>query len=207
MSDHAQPPPTLLVASANKGKLRELSALLPGFALCSLRDVGIDDLDEPGADYRSNAIAKALEASCRTGLVALADDSGLEVDALGSAPGWFSARFGGAHGDDQRNREALLEALRSVADGLRGARFRCCVAVADAKGPLGARVLLGLGACEGRVLDAPRGGGGFGYDPLLVPEGHRETLAELDERVKNAISHRARAIASVLPALRSYLAR
>jgi XTP/dITP diphosphohydrolase len=197
--------PTLLVASANRGKLLELGEMLSGWPLRSLRDVGIDDLDEPGADYRSNATAKALEASRRTGMIALADDSGLEVDALGHAPGWFSARFGGSHGRDAANREALLAALEGVPLALRRARFRCCVAVADVRGPLQGRVLLGFGACEGTVLTAPRGEGGFGYDPLLVPEGYEQTLAELDPRIKNGISHRARAIDDVLPALASYL--
>jgi XTP/dITP diphosphohydrolase len=204
MSDVA--PPTLLVATANQGKLRELRVLIDGFSLVSLRDVGIDDLDEPGADYRSNATAKALEASRRSGLLAIADDSGLEVDALGGAPGWFSARFGGTHGRDQANREALVEALRGVAAPARTARFRCCVAVADCKGALDDRVLLGVGTCGGRVIEAPRGSGGFGYDPLLIPDGYDETLAELEEAVKNALSHRARAIAAVMPALRAYVA-
>lgn len=198
--------PTLLVATANQGKLRELRELLQSFSLLSLKDVGIDDLDEPGADYRSNAIAKALEASRRAGMIALADDSGLEVDALGHAPGWFSARFGGAHGRDAANRETLLRAMHGVPEALRGARFRCCVAVADVRGPLGARVLVGMGTCGGRVLDAPRGAGGFGYDPLLVPDGYEHTLAELDERIKNAISHRAQAIHEIAPALRAYFA-
>jgi XTP/dITP diphosphohydrolase len=199
--------PTLLVATANQGKLRELRELLREFSLVSLRDVGIDDLDEPGADYRTNAVAKAREASRRAGMIALADDSGLEVDALGHAPGWFSARFGGTHGRDAANRAALLSALDGVSPALRGARFRCCVAVADVEGPLADRVLLGVGTCGGRVLEAPRGQGGFGYDPLLVPDGYEHTLAELDEATKNVISHRARAIADVAPALRAYLRR
>ncbi|MFO0556761.1 MAG: RdgB/HAM1 family non-canonical purine NTP pyrophosphatase [Polyangiales bacterium] len=197
---------TLLVATANQGKLRELRELLQGFSLVSLKDVGIDDLDEPGADYRSNAVAKAREASKRAGMIALADDSGLEVDALGHAPGWFSARFGGTHGRDAANRETLIAAMRGVGEALRGARFRCCVAVADVRGALGDRVLVGLGTCGGRVITEPRGTGGFGYDPLLIPEGFTQTLAELDESVKNAISHRAKAIADVAPALRAYFA-
>jgi XTP/dITP diphosphohydrolase len=196
---------TVLVATANKGKLRELRAVLPGFLLVSLRDVGIDDLDEPGADYRTNAAAKALEASRRSNMIALADDSGLEVDALGQAPGWFSARFGGTHGDDAANRDALVKALQGVAAAARGARFRCAVAVADVSGALGNRVLYGFGSCVGRVLTAPRGEGGFGYDPLLVPQGYSQTMAELDEGVKNQISHRAKAVAQVLPMLRAYL--
>lgn len=195
----------LLVATANQGKLRELRALLKGFSLLSLKDVGIDDLDEPGVDYRSNATAKALEASRRSSMVALADDSGLEVDALGNAPGWFSARFGGSHGNDQANRAALLAALDGVAVSQRGARFRCAVAVADCGGALQNRVLLSFGACDGRVLLAPRGESGFGYDPLLVPDGFSESMAELSDEVKNTISHRARAITGIAPLLREYL--
>lgn len=198
--------PTLLIATANRGKLRELQALLGGLKLLSLRDVGITDLAEPGSDYRTNAKAKALEASRLTGMVALADDSGLEVDALGLAPGWFSARFGGQHGDDEANRRALVAAMTGIAEHQRSARFRCAIAVADVRGPLGERVLLGFGSCAGSVLTAPRGQGGFGYDPLLVPDGFDQSLAELPEVTKNQISHRTRAIESVRPALVAYLA-
>src|SRR4051794_10171270 len=116
-------PRPLLIATGNAGKLGELAALLPGFELLSLRDVAPMQLDEPGEDYATNAVAKALVASRATGHVTLADDSGLEVDALGGAPGFYSARYGGAHGDDRANRERLLRALDGVPPALRRARF------------------------------------------------------------------------------------
>lgn len=196
----------VLVATANPGKLRELRALLPGLDLVSLREVGIADLEEPGEDYATNAAAKALAASRATGLVALADDSGLEVDALGGAPGWRSARFAGAHGDDAANRRKLLAALVGVPRAARGARFRCAVALADASGPLGDRVIMAYGECLGRVTESERGAGGFGYDPIFEVEGTSMTMAELDEDSKNRISHRARAVAAIRPTLDAYLA-
>jgi XTP/dITP diphosphohydrolase len=198
--------PPVLIATANAGKLRELAAMLPGLTLLSLRDVRPMDLDEPGEDYVTNAVAKAIAASRATGHVTLADDSGLEVDALGGAPGWRSARYAGGHGDDRANRARLLAAMARVPPGSRRARFRCTVAVADTAGPLGERVLLGFGECEGAIALAERGAGGFGFDPLLEVKGFTSTMAELDEDTKNRISHRARAVAAVLPALRAYLA-
>lgn len=196
----------LLIASSNKGKLVELRAMLPGFELLSLRDVTPIELDEPGEDYSTNAIAKAVVAANMSGLPTLADDSGLEVDALAKAPGWFSARYGGTHGNDAANRARLLRAMEGVPDALRRAVFRCTVALADPKGPLGDRVLLFHGSCEGRVERAARGDGGFGYDPIIGFESDPRTLAELDQETKNRVSHRARAVAAAMPALRAYLA-
>jgi len=197
----------LLVATGNAGKLRELSALLEGIELVGLRDAGALELPEPGRDYATNAACKALEASRATGEVALADDSGLEVDSLGGGPGWRSARYGGEHGDDAANRARLLEAMVDVPDLARTARFRCVVALADAKGALGSRVLLAFGACVGSIARAPRGSAGFGYDPLVLLDGTDRTMAELDEAVKNTVSHRARAVAALGPTLRAYLGR
>lgn len=197
---------TLLLASANKGKLVELRELLPTIHLVSLADVGIDDLDEPADDYVTNAVAKAREASLRSGLPALADDSGLAVDALSGAPGAFSARFGGTHGDNARNRATLLARLDGVPDALRGARFRCVVALADVRGPLGDRVPWRHADCAGSIAREARGGGGFGYDPLFVPAGDARTMAELPHDEKNARSHRGRAIRAMLPLLTRYLA-
>ncbi len=196
----------LLVATGNAGKLHELEALLPGIRLVSLRDIAPMTLDEPGEDYATNAVAKALAASRATGHVTLADDSGLEVDALGNAPGWRSARYGSTHGDDAANRARLLAAMRDVPDALRQARFRCAVALADARGPLGPRVLLAFGTCGGAIARSERGAHGFGYDPILHVDGFDGTMAELDEATKNRVSHRARAIAAILPTLRAYLA-
>jgi XTP/dITP diphosphohydrolase len=187
----------VLLATGNAGKVRELLALLPGIDAASLRDVAPMELDEPGEDYATNAAAKALAASRATGMVTLADDSGLEVDALGGAPGWRSARFAGAHGDDAANRARLLAVLQGVPEGARRARFRCAVALADARGPLGERALLAFGECEGSIALAPRGAGGFGYDPAFIPDDtgpdDQRTMAELAPDEKNAISHRGRA--------------
>jgi XTP/dITP diphosphohydrolase len=197
----------LLVATGNAGKLRELTALLPGMQLLSLRDVGALDLREPGEDYATNAMEKALQASRATGHVTLADDSGLEVDALGNAPGWRSARYGGEHGDDAANRARLKAALKGVPDSQRQARFRCAVALADAAGPLGGRVLLAFGTCYGRIAQVERGAHGFGYDPLLFVDGFGDaTMAELDDAVKNRFSHRARAVEAMRPVLAAYIA-
>ncbi|MEZ4391969.1 MAG: non-canonical purine NTP pyrophosphatase [Polyangiales bacterium] len=200
-------PPRWLLATNNHGKRAEFLALLPGVELVSLREVGIGELDEPHADFVSNAAAKAREASRRSGLPSLADDSGICVDALAGAPGVFSARFGGAHGDDAENRRRLLLALAGVPAARRGARFRCALALADVAGALGDRVLLAQGTVEGFVAAAPRGAGGFGYDPLFVPLGGDRTLAELDDAQKSALSHRGIAARAIAPVLASYAAR
>lgn len=197
----------LLLASANQGKLRELRAMLDGVEVLSLRDVGIADLEEPFDDFVANASTKATQASALSGLPALADDSGLAVDALGGAPGVFSARFSGAHGDDAANRALLLDRMRAVDDGARGARFRCVLALADVAGALGSRVLVAQGACGGAITRAPRGDGGFGYDPLFVPLGLDRTMAELRPEEKATLSHRARALRAMRPTLRAYLGR
>lgn len=194
----------VLLATNNAGKRAEFALLLPDVEFVTLREVGIDDLDEPHADYVSNAVAKAREASRRSGLAALADDSGLAVDVLGGAPGVFSARFGGAHGDDIANRRRLLASLEGVEDARRGARFRCVLALADESGPLAGRVALAQGIVEGAIAQAARGAGGFGYDPLFIPLGDHRTLAELDEREKNARSHRGAAVRAMAPTLRAY---
>lgn len=195
----------LLLATANAGKLAELREMLPGVAVCGLRDVGIDDLDEPADEYVANACAKALEASRRSGLVALADDSGLAVDALSGAPGAFSARYAGAHGDNAGNRALLLARMAHVPAALRGARFRCVLALADTAGPLGARALWRHGECRGSIGFEARGGGGFGYDPIFVPDGETRTMAELSSDEKHARSHRAMALRAMRPLLRGYL--
>lgn len=196
---------TLLLATANAGKVRELQHMLVGVAVRSLKDVGIADLDEPGDDFIENAVAKAMEASRRTGLPALADDSGLSVDALGGAPGVFSARFAGGHGNDAANRALLLARLAAVRETERGARFRCVIALADAQGPLGDRCVWTHGICEGTIGFSERGTGGFGYDALFTPRGFSQTFAELSHDAKQGLSHRGRALRAMLPTLRAYL--
>ncbi len=211
----------MILATRNLHKTREIAAIL-GLACLSLEDLpGAPPLREDGATFGENAAAKALQlarwltspratpprladlpADDPAGrLFVLADDSGLEVDALGGAPGVYSARYAavetGAQGNstDAENNAKLLERLANTPEGQRRARFRCALAVTglSRSGELSEPRLF-EGACEGRIRFAPGGAGGFGYDPLFVPEGYAQSFAELDASVKNAISHRARAL-------------
>jgi XTP/dITP diphosphohydrolase len=194
----------LLVATSNPGKLRELRALLAGLrvALAGLERAPGLVLPEEGDDYAANAAGKALALARATGLPALADDSGLEVAALSGAPGPGSARFGGPGLDDAGRLRALLAALARERGEGRAARFVCVVALARPDG----RVERARGECRGRILEAPRGAGGFGYDPVFAPEGDARSFAQLREEEKNRISHRALAVRALLPALRRVLA-
>ena len=194
-------PPTprrLVLATGNAGKLREIRSLLAD--LCEV--VGLDAfpevaLPEEGEDYRENAAAKARSAARATGLPALGDDSGIEVEALGGAPGPLSARYGGAALDAAGRNAHLLAALAEVPVGRRAARFYCVAALALPDG----RVETADGECRGRILAAPSGDAGFGYDPIFEPEGFDVSMAELPEAEKNRLSHRGRAIAALRPAL------
>jgi len=198
----APAPAVLVVATSNPGKLRELRAILGDLPLV-LR--GLDEVPdvafpEEGDDYAANAAAKARAAAAATGLPALADDSGLEVDALGGEPGPRSARFGGPGLGDAERAGALLAAV-AARGGPRGARFVCVAALATPDGA----VTAARGECPGRLLTAPRGEGGFGYDPVFeVAPG--VSMAELPEEEKNRISHRARALAALSEALRDLAA-
>ncbi|HET9621253.1 MAG TPA: RdgB/HAM1 family non-canonical purine NTP pyrophosphatase [Kofleriaceae bacterium] len=207
----------LVFATRNPGKLVELRQLLPDIDVLGVEEaearVGrpIPDVVEDADTFVGNASKKAREVSEATGFPALADDSGLEVDALDGAPGVYSARYaghpgGGGHGaGDAANNAKLLEALRGVAADRRTARFRSVLAIADVAGPLRDAVITADGVCEGVVLDAPRGTGGFGYDPLfLVPELGK-TFAELGIGTKGELSHRARAMQAIKPRLLAYL--
>jgi len=192
----------IVLATRNEGKVREFLTLLEGRAarVESLRahaDVVLPP--ETGSTYRENAIAKARAVHAALGAPALGDDSGLEVDALGGAPGLHSARYAGPNASDAANKERLLQALQGIAPERRTARFWCALALV--RGP--DDVVLSEGVCEGRILDAPRGEGGFGYDPLFVPDGETLTFAELPWERKNAISHRARAVAALREAMRA----
>ena len=182
-----------VLATFNRDKLRELSALLglPGVSLSALCDVpGASAPEETGATLRENALLKARAALALTGLPAIADDTGLEVDALGGRPGLHAARYAGASASYEENRARLLVELRGVEPARRAARFRCaCVACL----PDG-RELVADGVLEGRITLAARGEDGFGYDSLFEIEGLGRTMAELDETEKNASSHRARAV-------------
>jgi XTP/dITP diphosphohydrolase len=203
----------LVFATRNPGKLVELRQLLPGIAVLDVDEAvarlgrAIPEVDEDADTFAGNAAKKAREVSRATGLPALADDSGLEVDALGGAPGVWSARYAGPGAGDAANNARLLAALDGVPAARRTARFRSVLALADVAGPLGDAVITADGACDGVVLDAPRGTGGFGYDPLfLVPE-LGQTFAELGVGTKGELSHRARAMQAIKPRLMAYLAQ
>ncbi len=197
----------LLVASRNTKKLAELrrvldAAGLTGLTLVSLHDVPpFDEVPETGATFEDNALAKARDAFAATGLVSVADDSGLEVAALKGMPGVLSARWSGDHGDDDANTALLLAQLRDVPDERRGAAFVSACAVAGPSGEIVVR-----GEWPGRIAREPRGDGGFGYDPVFVPDGSDRTAAELSPEEKDAVSHRGRALALLVPALRDLAA-
>jgi XTP/dITP diphosphohydrolase len=186
--------PRLVLATTNPGKIAELRALLAAcdWEIVTPTDVGVRvDVDETGATYEENARLKALAYARAAGLPALADDSGLEVDALAGAPGVHSARFGGADMPHAEKIRLLLARLQDVPDERRGARFRAVIVVALPDG----RTYAAEGVCAGRIARAPRGEGGFGYDPIFLVEGGTRTMAELTPAEKNRLSHRARAAA------------
>jgi len=188
-------PRRLVLASGNAGKLAELRALLAGdgFDLHAQSEFGVDDIAETGLTFVENALLKARHAARATGLPALADDSGLCVDALGGAPGLYSARYAGAHGDAEANIARLLDALADVADAQRTAHFHAVVVLLrHAEDP---QPIIAEGRWSGRILRAPRGGRGFGYDPVFLDPQHGASAAELDPALKNRISHRGRALA------------
>ena len=198
----------IVVATRNAGKVREFAALLADvqqvsfFSMAEFADV--PDVVEDGETFLANAEKKAVAIANATGLWALADDSGLEVDALGGAPGVHSARYAGVHGDDGANNAKLLTALADVDAGGRTARFRCVLTLAEPAEGADARVAWrGEGVCEGHIAGAARGEGGFGYDPLFVPRGHGQTFGELPVATKNALSHRAQAARKFAEWLRS----
>ena len=193
----------LLVASRNPKKLAELrrvldGAGLTGLTLVSLNDVApFDEAPETGATFEANALAKARDAYAATGLASVADDSGLQVDALNGMPGVLSARWSGSHGDDAANTALLLAQLRDVPDQRRGASFVSACALVSAVDDVVVR-----GEWHGAIAHVPRGDGGFGYDPVFIPdESEGRTAAQLTPAEKDAVSHRGRALALLVPAL------
>jgi len=201
--ERAPPAQLLVLASANRGKQRELAALLAplGFTLRLAAEWGLASAAESGASFEENALLKARHAARATGLPALADDSGLEVDALQGRPGVHSARYAGALASDADNNARLLAELAGCPGAPRTARYRCVLALvrsAEDAGPLLAR-----GVWEGRIAQMPAGHGGFGYDPLFVPQGLERTVAELPRELKQRDSHRARAAAELAERLRA----
>ena len=194
----------LVVASGNRGKLSELRQLLTGIECVSQGELGVADVEETASTFVENALLKARHAARVTGLPALADDSGLCVDALGGAPGLHSARYAGVGADAHANIGKLLAALEHVPEAQRSARFYCVlVLLRDADDP---QPLIAEGEWHGRILHAPRGVGGFGYDPVFFDPGRGVSAAELAPDVKSRISHRGRALAVLHQRLRSALA-
>jgi len=192
----------LVVATHNAHKTREIQHILgPDF---TVRDLGahpeLSEIHESGTSFEENATLKALVASGQLPALVIADDSGLEVDALGGAPGIYSARYAGLNATEEEKIGKLLRELARIGatDTARGARFRCVVALAREGNLLGTYE----GIVEGRIADEPRGDSGFGYDPIFVPEGFEQTFGELPSEVKNAISHRAKAIRALADRLR-----
>jgi XTP/dITP diphosphohydrolase len=212
-STTARAPRRLLVATRSEHKLRELRELLgvgADVALVSPDDAGIEgEPAETGLTFETNARIKARYYASRSGLPTLADDSGLEVDALDGAPGVYTRRYAGPDATDADNNEKLLHALAGVAADGRSARYVCVLALAlpGEAGPRGGlRILTRRGTCRGRIAPAPRGSGGFGYDPIFEPASEPpggQTLGEWSAEAKNAISHRSRAAARMSPVLRS----
>ena len=184
----------LVLASGNAGKVVELEQLLAasGVQLVPQTALGVSDADETGLTFVENALIKARHAARATGMPALADDSGICVDALGGAPGLYAARYAGKHGDSAANNAKLLHELAGVPMEKRSAYFIAVLVVlrhADDPAPL-----IAEGRWHGRILEAPRGEGGFGYDPLFLPAGHDLGAAELDPALKNRLSHRGQAL-------------
>ena len=185
---------SLLLGTRNPGKVIEITSILAdsGWSFSSLKDFpGVGEAEENFVTFAENAIAKAQFYASATGLCALADDSGLEVAALNGAPGVFSARYAGAHASDADRRLMLLSELTKTGSNNRRARFVAVVAIAT---PDGTVLKVSEGICDGSIIFKPRGTGGFGYDPLFIPDGHNQTFAELGDVTKNRISHRAQAM-------------
>lgn len=197
--------PRLVLATRNEGKLRELRELLRGriagldvdTQVIDAAAAGAPDVPETGVTFEANSLLKARAVAEATGLPAIADDSGLAVDVLGGAPGIFSARWAGAHGDDAANLELLLAQLADIGPEHRGAAFICAAALAVP----GAGETVERGELRGTLLASPRGARGFGYDPVLQPLGEERSCAELTNAEKNAISHRGQAFRALLPSI------
>lgn len=192
----------IVLATGNVGKIREFADLLGplGFEFLPQAEFGIEPPEETGETFEDNALLKARYAAALSGLPAMADDSGLEVDALRGAPGVRSARYAGDGAGDLANLKKLLEAMQSVPDDSRSARFRCVIALvgrAEDRSPV-----LGRGVWEGAILRAPRGSGGFGYDPVFAPRGEQRSVAELAAAEKHAQSHRGAALRDLHAQLR-----
>lgn len=197
----------LLLATRNQGKIVEFRRILDAIAPGSIELVGLDafsdlhDVDETGTTFKENALLKAREMSEATGMPAIADDSGLCIDILNGDPGIFSARWAGVHGNDQANIEKVLEQLKDVPDGQRGAYFICVAALYLPDG----RTFCEEGRFHGSILRAPVGENGFGYDPIFAPEGLDISSAQMSSEEKDAVSHRGKALRAIAPVVMSAL--
>jgi XTP/dITP diphosphohydrolase len=197
---------TLVLATRNEAKVRELARILAGLPVVL---TGLDgypdapDVKETGATFEENALLKARAMAAYTGLPAVADDSGLCVDALNGMPGVLSARWAGGHGDDEANLDLVLAQIADVPDDRRQAHFACAAALVLPSG----KEHVVTGEIHGRLIHAPRGTGGFGYDPIFVPDGYPQTTAEMPAAQKDAISHRGRAFRALAPLIEKELAQ
>ena len=180
----------IIAATKNKNKLREFGEILKGFEIISQEDAGVDiDVEATGTTFEENSMLKAKAIFDATGIAAIADDSGLCVDALGGEPGVYSARYGGEGYDDSGRVQLLLKNMQNVPDDKRTARFVCAITLVGADGVITAR-----GECEGKIDYEPKGENGFGYDPVFFVEKYGKTMAEVSPEEKNAISHRGKAL-------------
>ena len=192
----------IILASNNKGKIREFNAMLDGlYEVVSMSDIKVEEVPETGLTFVENALIKARNASEQSGLPALADDSGIVVDALSGEPGIYSARYAGNHGDDEANTQKLLDEMQGVADGDRSARFWCAIVfVEHANDPTPIIIQRGW---EGEILRKKVGENGFGYDPIFYVPTHSCASAELAPEIKNTLSHRGRALIALLKELKA----
>lgn len=180
----------IIAATKNKNKLREFGEILKGFEIISQEDAGIDiDVEETGTTFEENSLLKAQAIYEKSGIPAIADDSGLCVDALGGEPGVYSARYGGEGYDDEGRVELLLKNMRDIPDEKRTARFVCAITMVSDDG-----IITAKGECEGRINHAPVGENGFGYDPVFYMEEYGKTTAQMTPDEKNAVSHRGKAL-------------
>ncbi len=194
----------MILATKNKGKIKEIQALVQNMSikLLSLDDISdMPDVSEDGCSFQENALKKACAIAKHTGIIAIADDSGLEVDALNGAPGIHSARYAGEKATDHENMQKLLKTLTGLPLNKRTARFRCSIAVCTPQG----RHITTEGVCEGAIALEPRGAHGFGYDPVFLLPGRNCTMAEMEPNSKNLISHRAMALAKLKEILPAFL--
>ena len=197
-------PEKIVLASGNPGKVREIRRILGEFGveIVPQTDLGVGDADETGASFVENALIKARHASLMTGLPAIADDSGIEVDALHARPGVWSARYAGENASDQDNNNKMIEELEGVPEEERTARYQCLIVfMRDHTDPV---PIITQGSWEGRILQAPSGEGGFGYDPIFYVPTHECSGGELPLEVKNTISHRAIALNAMLEEFRKH---